>query len=74
MQRILHTLITKNILTTRGRKLEKILREFNDTFEGKVGNYKDLKINFELKPNARPFFGMPLNIPVSLLPLCKAAI
>ena len=55
-------------------KLEILLREFNNLFEGKVGSYTDLEIDFELKHDAKPYYGKPYNIPVSQLTLCKAAI
>ena len=50
------------------QKLEIVLREFNDLFEGRVGTYTDLEIEFELKPNTKPYCGKLYNIPVSQLP------
>ena len=48
--------------------LEKLLCRFEDLFHGEVGSFNYLEIEFELKP------GKPYSIPVSQLPLCKAAI
>ena len=64
----------KHLNNEEKEKLEILLCEFNDLFEGRVGSYTDLKIEFELKHDAKPYYGKPYNIPVSQLPLCKAAI
>jgi len=64
----------KHLNDKEKEKLEVVLREFNELFEGRVGTYTDLEIEFELKPNAKPYYGRPYNVPVSQLPLCKAAI
>ena len=56
------------------KKLEKAKSEYNDLFEGQVGSYTDLEIDFELKLDAKPYYRRAYNIPVSQLPLCKAAI
>ena len=64
----------KHLNNEEKEKLEILLCEFNDLFEGRVGTYTDLEIEFELKPDAKPYYGRPYNIPVSQLLLYKAAI
>lgn len=56
------------------RKLEQVLEEFGDLFKGKVGTRPGIKVAFELKQDARPFYSKPYSIPVSLQEVTKNAI
>ena len=37
-------------------QMEEYLKELEDLFQGKVGNYKGNNIKFELKPGVQPFY------------------
>ena len=64
----------QHLTNTQKEQLEGFLKEFEDLFQGKVGNYKGNNIKFELKPGTRPFYSKPYSIPVSFLQLTKDAI
>ena len=56
------------------RQLESLLKEYEDLFQGKVGTHPGIKISFELKPDAKPYYTKPYSIPISLQAITKNAI
>ena len=56
------------------RQLESLLKEYEDLFQGKVGTRPGIKISFELKPDAKPYYAKPYSIPISLQAITKNAI
>ena len=64
----------QHLSNTQKEQMERLLKEFEDLFQGRVGNYRGNNIKFELKPGIQPFYSKPYSIPVSLLQLTKDAI
>ena len=43
--------------------LKKMLGEFECIFEGRPGKFRGLSVQFELKQDAKPFYGKPYGVP-----------
>ncbi|XP_054279105.1 uncharacterized protein K02A2.6-like [Macrosteles quadrilineatus] len=48
--------------------------KYNDVFDGKFGEIKDVEVNLVLKENARPVFCKPHNVPFALRPAVEAEL
>ena len=53
----------KHLTIDQQNKLHRLLIQYEELFDGTLGDWKGELVNFELKPDAKPYHGRPFPVP-----------